>query len=367
MQPLGETNPVASSVRGRGAATNPGNRFDAVHLHVLDEERQRRLEEHPDGVQITTEAHADATRSIINPVNSPDLAFKWTINPYRGCEHGCIYCYARPTHENLGYSCGIDFETRIVAKTDAPQLLRRELLSPAWRGEGIVMSGVTDAYQPIERKLRITRACLEIMAACAQPVSIITKNHLVTRDIDLLKSLAQRSAASVAISVTTLDPKLARVMEPRASSPADRLRAIEELCKAGVPVMAMTSPIIPAINDRELPQLLKAVADAGAMTAGWTMLRLPWQVKTLFAEWLNRHMPDRASHVISAIEDVRDGRLNDPNFGVRMRGSGPRAEQIAQLFRVYKRRFGLDRKVPPLSSASFDPAPLDDQMRLFRP
>ncbi len=339
--------------RGRGAAINPANRFEEIHLEVLPEAREEALREHPDGVQVPTRVYRDHSRRIINRVDSPDLGFHWTINPYRGCEHGCVYCYARPTHEMLGFSSGLDFETRIMAKLDAPGLLRAELSAPGWRAEPIVMSGVTDCYQPLESRLRITRGCLEVMAECRQPVGIVTKNRLVTRDLDLLGELARAGAVSVAVSLTTLDHELAATMEPRTSCPADRLRAIRELAAAKVPVTALLAPLIPGVNDSEVPRLLEAAAEAGAGAAAWVLLRLPHQVKAIFFDWLERHRPHRVSRVRSALRDLGGGRLYDPTFGVRQRGTGPRAEQLAQTFEVFCRRYGLARAHRPLSSAAF--------------
>jgi len=356
------------AVRGRGSGISPGNRFEDVRLHVLGEALDEAAQEHPAGRQVATELLADRTRSVINRVDSDDLGFHWSLNPYRGCEHGCVYCYARPTHEALGLSCGLDFETKIVAKREAPALLRAELSKPSWRGETILMSGVTDPYQPVESRLGITRACLEIMAECAQPVSIVTKNRMVTRDIDLLSRLAEQDAACVAVSVTTLDNRLASAMEPRASAPAERLEAIRALSSAGIPVMVMAAPVIPGLNDREIPAILKAAADAGAVGAGSTLLRLPYQVKAIFLEWLRRRLPDHAGRVESLIREARGGRLNDPRPGVRMRGEGPRAEQIRQTFELFARRFGLSRRTPPLSGAHFqrpDSRADSNQMPLF--
>ncbi len=339
--------------RGRGTRLNPANRFEGLSLTVLPQEAARLVEAHPRGVQIRTRVYRDATRTIINRVDSPDLGFKWTVNPYRGCETACCYCYARPTHETLGFSCGLDFETKIVAKPDAPRLLRRELASPRWTGEPIVMSGVTDCYQPLERRLRITRRCLEVLAECRQPVCLVTKHRLIVRDLDLLKTLAETRAVNVSISLTTLDAKLAAVMEPRASHPRDRLRAIGELSDAGVPVGVMVAPVMPGLNDREIPRLLHAAAEAGAGSATWVMLRLPHQVKTLFLDWLRVHVPDRAARVEGLLRSLRGGRLSDSRFGDRMRGQGPFAAQIAETFRVFAARYGLDRPLPTPSSAMF--------------
>jgi DNA repair photolyase len=343
--------------RGRGASTlNPGNRFESFRLHVLGEHIDEQRSQHPNGIQIQTQALCDSSRTIINQVvDSPDIPFQWSINPYRGCEHGCIYCYARPTHETLGFSSGLDFESKIMVKENAAELLREELSSPKWQGEPITMSGVTDCYQPLEAKLKITRSILEIFAQCNQPVCIITKNHLVTRDIDLISRLANVNAAMVAVSVTTLDQELAMTMEPRASSPRDRLRALRELTNAGIPTMVMTAPIIPGLNDREIPALLEAAAEAGAVSAGWTMLRLPYQIKTLFLDWLMRNFPEKAARIEHLIREMRSGNLSDPRFGSRMRGEGEQAKVIGKMHKLYRKRFGLDKPIKELSSAGFRP------------
>jgi DNA repair photolyase len=361
--------------RGRGAGTNPGNRYEAARLHVsgehLDQLARERVAQGADVSltvlprQVPTQVIADDTRTIINHVTTPDRLFEWSINPYRGCEHGCFYCYARPDHERLGYSCGLDFETKIVAKFDAPQMLRRELADPKWQGDMIMLSGVTDPYQPIEADLKITRGCLEVMAQCRQAVSIVTKNRLVLRDLDLLAPLAELGAARVAISLTTLDAKLAAKMEPRASSPADRLHAIRELTRAGVPVAVMTAPIIPAVNDRELPKLLEAAAEAGARASGYVVLRLPHQLKDLFQDWLQRHFPDRAAHVESLVRQMREGELYDARPKLRRRGTGPVAEQIRKVFDVFSRRHGLDGEWPRINTRAFRRPSLDGQLSLF--
>lgn len=354
--------------RGRGAGLNPASRFDDIRLHVLPEHLEDSAREHPSGRQVRTEVFDDDTRAVLNPVNVPDIPFRWTVNPYRGCEHGCIYCYARPGHEYFGLSSGLDFETRIFAKPRAAELLRAALARPSWEADFIVMSGVTDPYQPIERRLGITRACLEVMAECRQPVGLITKNALITRDIDLLSSLAAHGAAQASISLTTLDNTLAARMEPRASSPRERLDAIRALSDAGIPVTVMVAPVIPGLNDREIPAILEAAARAGARRAAWVMLRLPYQIKALFLEWLQRHVPDRAARVESLIRQVRGGDLYDPAIGDRMRGTGPIADQIAQMFKVYARRLALDGDLPPLSGAAFrrpESGAERGQMKLF--
>lgn len=344
---------VDGPVRGRGAGLNPKSRFDDLRLHVLGEHLDEQAREHPSGVQVRTQVFEDDTRAVLNRVDVPDIHFRWTVNPYRGCEHGCIYCYARPGHEYFGLSCGLDFETKVFAKPRAATLLRDALAKPSWEGEGIVMSGVTDPYQPIEPQLRITRACLEVLADCRQPVSLITKNKLITRDIDLLSELASHGAVHAAISITSLDNSFSSKLEPRASSPRERLEAVRALSQAGIPVSVMTAPIIPGLNDREIPAILEAAAEAGAQRAGWVMLRLPYQIKDLFLEWLKRHVPDRAAHVESLIRQVRGGNLYDADLHTRMRGTGAIADQIAQMHKVYCKRFGLDKEFTELNRNAF--------------
>lgn len=348
------------SPRGRGAAVNPTNRFETLSLHVLPEHVQELVTEDPDALTrpVPTLVYHDRTRSILNRVDSPDIPFTWSLNPYRGCEHGCTYCYARPGHEYLGLSCGLDFETRIIAKPDAAALLRAHLASRSWMPQTIACSGVTDPYQPVERTLGITRAVLEVFRETRHPVGVITKSRLVTRDIDLLQELARVGAAAVAISVTTLDNRLAAAMEPRASSPAARLAAIRELAGAGVPVTVMTAPMIPGLNDHELPSLLEAARDAGATSAGYVLLRLPHQLRDVFFNWLARTFPERAPRVERALRDARGGAISDSVFHRRMRGTGARADSIAATFKLFARRFDLDRERPPLRTDAFvRPAP----------
>ena len=351
--------------RGRGSQTNPANRFESVEVTPDGDHLDALHADHPRGRRVDTELLPDRTRSVINPVDSPDLAFRWTLNPYRGCEHGCSYCYARPTHEYLGLSSGLDFETRLFAKHDAPALLRRELGRPGWRGEPIVMSGITDPYQPVEAALRITRSCLEVMAECRQPVGIVTKNRLVVRDADLLADLAAHGAARVALSLTTLDHRLAAAMEPRASSPRDRLRAMQTLAERGIPVVAMIAPVIPGLNDREIPALLAAARDAGARFAGWVLLRLPWQNRDLFLAWLHRAVPERASRIEGLIRSTRGGGLYESAWSRRRRGRGPFADQIARTMQVFRRRHGLDAPPPPLRADAFRRPEAPGQLRLF--
>ncbi len=334
-------------LKGRGAASNPANRFEAIHL---ERDPDWNPEEDP---APSTQFFKDSTRAIINYNDSPDIGFNASVNPYRGCEHGCIYCYARPTHEYLGFSAGLDFESRIMVKENAPELLRKELSSRKWKPQVIAFSGVTDCYQPIERKLKLTRRCLEVLAEFRNPVGIVTKNHLVTRDLDLLGELARHQAAVVFISLTTLDSSLAAKLEPRASLPHHRLAAIESLSRAGVPVGALMAPVIPGLTDHEIPALLAAAAQAGARSAGYVPLRLPHGVGELFEGWLARHFPDRKEKVLNRIRALRGGRLNDPNFGTRMRGEGNLADQIEALFAVSCRKAGLAGKPPELSAGAF--------------
>jgi len=348
-------------IKGRGAAENPPNRFERLPLEP-DPETFGSAEDAP---APETVYYRDGSRSIIARNESPDVGFETSINPYRGCSHGCIYCYARPTHEYLGLSAGLDFETRIFVKEDAPALLRRELSSPRWRPQVLALCGVTDAYQPIERKLRLTRRCLEVLVEFRNPVGIVTKNHLVTRDVDLLQELARYDAASVNISVTTLDPELQRVMEPRTSIPARRLAAIETLAKAGVPVGVMVAPLIPGLNDHEMPAILEAAASAGARFAGYTMLRLPYAVKDLFVAWLERHFPERKEKVLGRLREMRGGKLNESRFHARMRGQGEYAAQLRALFHAAARKAGLDTRQPELSTAAFRRPRVGPQLALF--
>jgi len=352
-----------AKLKGRGTAISPKNRFDAMHVEQLPEAElelaKQREEELKAGEQSEPKRHPltvvqpDESKSILNKVDSPDLPFKWTLNPYRGCEHGWVYCYARPGHEYLSLSCGLDFETKLFAKHDAPQLLRQAIAKESWEGEPIVLSGVTDPYQPIEEELRITRQCLEVCLEKRQPVCIVTKNRRVTRDLDVLAELAKLNLVHVALSVTTLDHKLASIMEPRASSPASRVDAIHKLSQAGVPTMVMVAPIIPAINDHEIPAILKRCKVAGARSAGTVLLRLPYQLKEVFLQWLQAHFPDRAAKVEAQIRDTRDGDLYSSGWFERGRGSGALADQIRTTFEVFARRSGLDKRLPPLNRQLF--------------
>jgi DNA repair photolyase len=336
-----------SSPHGRGAAANPPNRFEKIRLE-RDQDWDPAEDPSP-----KTQFLRDLSQTIITYNDSPDIVFDASINPYRGCEHGCSYCYARPFHEYLGFSAGLDFESRIMVKEKAPELLRRELSSPKWKPQELAMSGVTDCYQPIERKLHITRQCLAVLAEFRNPVTIITKNFLVTRDLDLLRELATHRAVQVNLSINSLDSELARKLEPRASSPKQRLAAVEALANAGIPVGVLVAPVIPALNDHEIPQVLVAAKAAGAGWAGTEILRLPLTVAPIFQEWLERMVPDKKEKVLGRIRHIRGGKLNDPRFGSRMHGEGIFAEQISQMFHVARRKVGLADDGPELSIASF--------------
>ena len=381
-----------ATIRGRGASWSPANRFEELHVDLTDPDvvqsapfdrhPERSVAESKDPVALpsgsapgsldfarndetplrATQYFRDGTRTIITRNASPDVGFETSLNPYRGCEHGCIYCYARPTHEYLGFSAGLDFESKIMVKINAPELLRRELESPRWQPQTLVLSGVTDPYQPVERKLQITRGCLDVLTQFRNPVAIITKNHLVTRDIDLLSELAACNAAAVNVSVTSLDPTLQRVLEPRTSSPQGRLNAIEQLRAANIPVGVMVAPIIPGLTDHEVPKILEACAKAGAQFAGYTVVRLPWAVAPLFEHWLEEHFPDRKEKVLRRIRHLRGNRLNNSQWHTRMTGEGIFADQIGSLFKVGCRRAGIGAR-PTLSCKSFRRS--TTQLRLF--
>src|SRR5258706_12117694 len=347
-------------IRGRGTQAAPPNRFESA---ALEPEPETGFDDAlaPDP---RTQYLRDASRSAIARNQSPDVGFDVSINPYRGCEHGCIYCYARPTHEYLGFSSGLDFETKILVKHELPELLRGQLARPSWKPQVIGISGVPDAYQPIERKLRLTRRCLEVLADFRNPCSLITKSRLVARDTDVLQELARHHAVSVTLSLTSLDPDLARKLEPRAAQPRARLAAVEALARAGVPVGVNLAPIVPGLTDHEIPALVAAAAAAGARWAGWQMVRLPYSVKDLFSAWLTDHFPDRRDKILHRIESIRDGKLNATEFGVRHRGVGVFAEQIADLVALSRRRHGVPAHGPELSSAAFR-RPGGGQMALF--
>jgi DNA repair photolyase len=349
-----------------GSKIDPANRFEKTHREPDyehfegDDEFLAGRDERP------IEYLADTSKSIISENDSPDIPFRYSVNPYRGCVHGCSYCYARNTHEYLGFSAGLDFETKIIVKHNAADLLREFLSRDSWKPEPITFSGVTDCYQPAERRYRLTRQCLEVALESRQPVSIITKNALVLRDLDLLREMAGRRLVHVFLSITSLDAELARVMEPRTSIPAARLRAVRELADAEVPVGVMTAPLIPGLNDSEVPALLEAAADAGARSAGYTLLRLPLSVEPVFREWLNRTQPLKVERVEQRLRQSRQGKLSDSAWGKRMRGSGEIADQIARMFEVFRNKVGLDRRLPPLDASQFvPPIGRSGQLRLF--
>jgi DNA repair photolyase len=333
--------------RGRGAADNPPNRFVPLH-YAADPDCPPE-----DAPAPHTQFLRDSTRSIIATNDSPDVGFSHSVNPYRGCEHGCSYCYARPFHEYLGFSAGLDFESKIMVKEDAPELLRRELMAKSWKPVTLAFSGVTDCYQPIERKLKLTRRCLEVCAEFRNPVGVISKNALVARDADVLADLARDNAARAFLSVTTLDADLAGKLEPRASRPAARLAAMRALHEAGVPVGVMIAPVIPGLTDHETPAILAACRDAGARQAGYVALRLPHAVGPLFSAWLERHYPAQKDKVLDRVREMRGGRLYDSRFGNRQRGEGEWAEVYRNLFKMSCKRVGINERDESLNAAAF--------------
>ncbi len=351
---------IEPTIRGRGTAANPPNRFQPLSI-APDDDAQL---DPADAPSPQTVFLRDTARSIIAHNDSPDVGFEHSINPYRGCEHGCVYCYARPTHEWLGFSAGLDFETKIMVKEAAPDLLREALSARSYTPKTLSISGVTDCYQPVERKLQLTRRCLQVLAEFRNPCGLITKNALITRDADVLKEMAAWGGTVAILSVTTLDADVARKMEPRTSAPARRLAAIDALAKAGVPVGVMIAPVVPGLTDHEMPQILKAAADAGAVFAGYVPLRLPFGVKDLFADWLARHFPDRRDKVLNRVRDLRGGKLNDSNFNTRMKGFGVWADQFETMFKLARRKAGLDNPYPDLSVDHFR-KPAGPQMTLW--
>ncbi|TVQ12406.1 MAG: PA0069 family radical SAM protein [Balneolaceae bacterium] len=364
------------NIRGRGSADNPANRFDRLYVdnsffEDFDSVSGKGMTgESPQADRPETCFYRDHSKTVMSRNQSPDIPFDYSVNPYRGCEHGCIYCYARPTHEYLGFSAGLDFETRIMVKPDAPELLARELSRPGWVPQSVCLSGNTDCYQPAERRLKITRRCLEVLRDFRNPVTIITKNHLVTRDIDILSEMAGLNLTRVSISITSLDPDLTAILEPRTSRPQRRLDAIRQLSEAGIPTAVMTAPIIPALNDHEMPALLKAAREAGATRAGYTMLRLPMAVRPLFTDWLDRHYPDRKDKILNRVRDMRGGKLNRSEFMTRMKGEGNFAEQIKSTFRIHTARLGFNTERTQVDTGHFRiPAGYrkDRQTNLFDP
>ena len=353
----------ATPIKGRGATRNVAHRFSSDMRQTEDDGWQPEQTPLPQTRLLT-----DSAKSIISRNDSPDLAFDQSLNPYRGCEHGCIYCYARPTHAYLSLSPGLDFETQIFSKPDAASLLRDELSRPGYVCSPIALGTATDAYQPFERQTKLTRSLLEVFLELGHPVSVVTKSSLITRDTDLWAALAQRNLAHVAISLTTLDGPLARQLEPRASAPHARLAAIETLAAAGVPISVFVAPLIPGINDHELEKLLTAARERGARHASYTLLRLPHEVAGLFREWLEWHAPEKAARVMSVLYDLRGQRANDSNFGSRMTGLGHFAELIRQRFALACRRLSLETALPTMNTADFRPPPpraSERQLSLF--
>ncbi|MGQ5200160.1 PA0069 family radical SAM protein [Brucella abortus] len=337
--------------RGRGAGINPSGRFEPTVRQEFDD-GWATLEELP---AFKTDVQIEKPRTIITRNDSPDISFDRSINPYRGCEHGCIYCFARPTHSYMGLSAGLDFETRLFAKPDAPRLLERELARPGYQPKTIAIGTNTDPYQPVEKKWRIMREILEVLEAANHPVGIVTKSALVVRDIDILRRMAEKGLAKVALSVTTLDAHLARTMEPRASTPSLRLQAIRRLTDAGIPASVMMGPVIPGINDHEIERILDAAYAQGAREAGYVLLRLPLEVAPLFKDWLLRNYPDRYRHVMSLVRSMRDGKDYDAEWGKRMRGTGPYAWQIGRRFEIAARKLGFNTQRLRLRTDLFEP------------
>ena len=353
--------------KGRGAVLNLQNRFEVWGREKADDGWDHNGYD-DDAEPLKTIVTIERAKTIITRNDSPDIGFNLSVNPYRGCEHGCVYCFARPSHGYLGLSPGLDFETRLFAKVNAPELLRGELAHPRYQCECITLGVNTDAYQPIEREYRITRQLLEVMSEFNQPVSLITKSALIERDIDILASLAERRLVHVTISITTLLHEISRYLEPRTSAPARRLLAVQRLAAAGIPTSVNVAPIIPFLTDSELEPILEAAAQAGATSAAYTVVRLPWEVKDLFRAWLDAHFPLKARHVMSRVHAIRDGKDNDPGFGTRMVGSGIYSELLKQRFDKACTRFGLDkrsvREAEKLDTAAFKP-PAGPQMDLF--
>ena len=363
MESAAEVTADSRVLRGRGARSNASGRYERETRVLVDDGWTQEDETPP---PLKTEVLRDSSRTIITRNKSPDISFEQSINPYKGCEHGCVYCFARPTHAYLGLSPGADFESRLFAKPNAAELLARELAAPGYVPKVIAMGTNTDPYQPIERQLKITRSILEVLRDFRHPVGIVTKSPLILRDIDILAPMAEQGLARAAISVTTLDRRLARVMEPRAATPQRRIQAIRELHAAGIPVSVMFAPVIPALNDEELENVLNAAVEAGAGGAGYVLLRLPLEIKDLFREWLEEKEPGRAKHVMSLIRQMRGGKDYDSQWHTRMKGTGPYAEMIARRFHMAIKRLGLNRERMPLSIDKFRRPPRPgDQLRLL--
>jgi DNA repair photolyase len=349
-----------------GSNLDPPNRFESVYREPDLEHLEWDVEYLHGRENRRIEYLSDASQSIVTENTSPDIPFRFSINPYRGCSHACPYCYARPTHEYLGFNAGLDFETKIIVKHDAPELFREFLARRGWEAEPITFSGVTDCYQPAERKFQLTRRCLEVAGECRQPVSIVTKNALVVRDLDLLGRLSAEGLVHVFLSITTLDPELARDMEPRTSIPSARLRAVRMLADQRVPVGVMVAPVIPGLNDSAIPAIMAAAKEAGAWAAHYTLLRLPLTVAPVFQEWLRRAQALKEERILERIRGTRGGKLNQSDWGERMAGTGEFAEQIRQVFQLFQRKYGLDQRLPSLNRELFrPPVPPSGQRRLF--
>ena len=352
-----------SKLKGRGSQLNPKNRFEKLSVEDFVFDDWSDYEENQNN-NLPTEYYLDESRTVIAKNDSYDVGFDYSFNPYRGCEHGCIYCYARPTHEYLGFSAGIDFETKIMVKPDAAHLLEKELQKKNYKPDLIMFSGNTDCYQPVEKKLQITREALKVCLKYRNPVAVITKNALIQRDIDVFKEMAEKGIVSVTISVTTLDKNLARKMEPRTSTPEMRLRTIEAFAQNNIPIGVNVAPVIPGLNDREIPDILREASVRGAEFAGYIMLRLPYSVKDLFVEWLGREFPEKASKVISSIKSVRNGKLNSSERGIRFKGEGELADTIKKLFQISCRKYGLNKRTFNLTTEHFK-SDYAEQMELF--
>ena len=333
-----------TNIKSRAAGLNTPNRFEKLYIDYNDTENLDYYPGDEGEKRISTTFYLDNSKSILAHNDSPDLGFDYSINPYRGCEHGCIYCYSRPSHEYLGFSAGLDFETKIMVKMDAAVLLEKAFMKKSWKPQPIMFSGDTDCYQPVERKLQLTRKCIEVFKKFKHPVGIVTKNALVTRDIDLLSEMAKENLASVTISITSLNRKLSRKLEPRTSVPLVRFDAVEKLAAAGIPVGVLVAPVIPGLTDEEIPAILKMASEKGAIYAAHTIMRLPFAVKELFIDWLRRNYPEKESKIINRIKDVREGKLSNSDFGTRMSGKGKYAESVHRLFKLSCEKYGLNKK-----------------------
>ncbi len=351
-------------VSGRSSGFNPQNRFEEITVVPSDDDNRFFPDEGREQRKVETKFFVDTSRTVLAKNDSPDVPFTYSLNPYRGCEHGCIYCYARPSHEYLGFSSGLDFETKIMVKQDAPRLLCEIFMKKSWKPQVVALAGNTDCYQPAERKLRLTRECLDVFLEFRNPVGIVTKNFLITRDLDILAELAQLNLVSVILSVTSLSQDLTRKMEPRTSSPAKKLEAIEMLSKSSIPVGVLVAPVIPGLTDEEIPAILRETSSRGARFASMQMMRLPFAVKDLFVDWLRREYPDRENRVVSRLKQVQRGKLSSYEFGERMKGSGETAKAIHQLFRASCRKYHLNEEEVELSTEMFR-RPSGAQIEIF--